>query len=586
MACTTQARVDDIPVARLPSDVSPAWRPTGTQHSALLQLSTDTFQQHARTNNPAFVWSRIDSGSHFRLLTIIPGRPRPEDRPADAQYSPYRPSQGSGHERIPEYETLECTLHDVERGKSPAYTAISYTWGDTAKQAAHITCNLQAMDVTENCYVVLSTLRRLGLYGPFWLDAICIAQSDTLERSAQVTRMGDIFRQAPSTIVFLCEQPYDGGRAPAVALPALRYLPGDIEELRSMSGSELYDDYASLERSSQETAKRGTMLRPEIFYYSPWFTRTWIVEELMLAQQLDFVTEDSESLVPWSIVLKAYRQWRERSLLSDIPDIILMRHPRLKNRSSSALQNIQCDTRSSVTSRINDSIVPGTTAFDPQRLFDVLEATRHFKCSDRKDKLFAVLPLFSNTPDLLRPDYLQSTFEVYRNLTWSFLQHNVSDILSLASFHHSHGGLSWVVDWSDATPQAQRLIHYHHGTEWSAGCWPDRREVYCLLSSDDRALTLRGRSVGQVGMNNRVKLGDGGSAQIRTRQYAARPGDLACIFLGFKVPFMLRYDDGILRLVDECEIEGIMEGQALKDVDRATAYDVDPTGPLEDFEIN
>ncbi|KAK5717625.1 hypothetical protein LTR17_015982 [Elasticomyces elasticus] len=303
------------------------------------------------------------------------------------------------------------------------------------------------------------------------VDHILVGQlpsdvSDTLERSAQATRMGDIFRQAPSTIVFLCEQPCDGGRAPAVSLPALRYLPGHIEELRSMSGSELYDDYASLEQSQRDTANRGTLPRPEIFNYSPWSTRTWIVEELMLAQQLDFVIEDSESPVPWPIVLIPYRQCSERSLLSDIPDIILMRHPRLKDRSSSALQNTQCDPSSSVTSRINDSIVPGngTTASDPQRLFDVLEATRHFKCSDRKDKLFAVFPLFSNTPDLLRPDYLQSTFEVYRNLTWSLLQYNVSDILSLASFHNSHGGLSWVVDGFGLRPQARRLIHYHHAT--------------------------------------------------------------------------------------------------------------------------
>jgi hypothetical protein len=45
---------------------------------------------------------------------------------------------------------------------------------------------------------------------------------------------------------------------------------------------------------------------------------------------------------------------------------------------------------------------------------------------------------------------------------------------------------------------------------------------------------------------------------------ASQIGDIICIFLGAEVPYVLRPDgEGFYKLVGECYIHGVMEGEAL-----------------------
>ncbi|KAK3066559.1 hypothetical protein LTR53_017044 [Teratosphaeriaceae sp. CCFEE 6253] len=460
------------------------------------------------------------------------------------------------------------------------------------------------MAVTRNCHTVLTTLRRLGLRGPFWVDALCINQAQTEERNAQVALMGDTFRQAQSTIVFLCEQEYDGFRAPVVALPELIYTPGKQPDLEEVSETGLFDFYQQDQQDTGTPAGRTT-LKPEIFYYSPWFTRTWrtfgnIVAEVMLSQSLCITTEHCEALVPWPVLSRAYERWRDKYSLSDVPDIVLMRN--LQDRSprpgavkstiqtgaglasymrSEALRDMEVISKSSNGA----SLANGTTL--AQRLFDILEVTRHFVCSDPRDKLFAVLPIAVQAGMTApKPDYIKSAYEIYRDLTLFFLRQNVPDILSLASLHQGYERHSWLVDWADRSPQALRLVRYKESALWSAGDWPACQRIHMKASPKRDVLHLRGRPVGLINMLGSVVLSDGSTSRPRTRQYPARPGDVACVLLGFKVPFLLRRTDVGLQLVDECVIDGMMYGQALTGIDAAEAYEIEPCSGLEDFEIH
>ncbi|TKA83438.1 hypothetical protein B0A55_00320 [Friedmanniomyces simplex] len=518
----------------------------------------------------------------------------------------YEPGRAYTYAESNESEPIVCKLTDVKRGYPLAYTAISYTWGDASKPLRNIICDGQAMSVTRNCHTVLSTLRRLGLAGPFWIDALCINQTDVLERNAQVAVMGDVFRDAPLTVVFLCEQDYDGVRAPVVSLPELEYVPGDANDLEELAEGELFEMYeVVVSPHLVEARKTRTILKPEIFYYSPWFTRTWIVQEVMLSQHLSVLTEHCHALVPWSVVSRAYEHWRKNYLLGDVPDIVLMRQPQdqpvsrhnylnsIAGWARTLRYNTSAVSEKEPVSLLGEDTLSGTTPFDPRRLFDLLEATRHFRCSDPRDKLFALLPLFTgDEPGSLRPDYRTSAFALYRDLTWFFLQCDVPEILSLASLHHAYDGCSWIVNWADPTPQAQRLSQHHRGdgigARWSAGIWPDRHgetKVHITRKLEHHLIVIRGRAIGTVDMRGLVVLGDLRSVRPRTRQHATKSGDMACVFLGFKTPFLLRRGRKWLSVVDEFEIEGVMEGQALADVDDGTAYNNEPPPGLEDFEI-
>ncbi|TKA62758.1 hypothetical protein B0A55_11182 [Friedmanniomyces simplex] len=508
----------------------------------LPELTFET-PQPVQTERSDFRWSQLSSDSHIRLLTISPyssgTAELAPDVPIALRGGIHQPGRAYTYGESNESEPIVCTLTDVKRGHPLAYTAISYTWGDASKPLRNIVCNGQAMPVTRNCHTVLSTLRRLGLPGPFWIDALCINQTDVLERNAQVAVMGDIFRDAPLTIVFLCKQEYDGVRAPVVSLPELEYVPGDTNDLKEVAEGELFEMYeVVVSPQLVEARKTRTILKPEIFYYSPWFTRTW----------------------RWARTLR---------------------------------YNTSAVSEKEPISLLGEDTLSGTTPFDPRRLFDLLEAPRHFRCSDPRDKLFALLPLFTgDEPGSLRPDYRTSAFALYRDLTWFFLECDVPEIVSLASLHHAYDGCSWIVNWADATPQAQRLIRSHHredaGVRWSAGSWPDRRggtKFYITRKLEHHVICIRGRAIGTVDMRGLVVLGDLRSVRPRTRQHATKSGDMACVFLGFQTPFFLRRGKKWLSIVDECEVEGVMEGQALAGVDYGIAYGAEPPPGLEDFEI-
>jgi hypothetical protein len=82
------------------------------------------------------------------------------------------------------------------------YEAISCVW-ENASQPKTITIgqNSDEHTVTSNCYDVLRQLRYPMDEKLFWIDALCIDQSDDKEKTEQVRRMGDVYAQAERVIV-------------------------------------------------------------------------------------------------------------------------------------------------------------------------------------------------------------------------------------------------------------------------------------------------------------------------------------------------------------------------------------------------
>ncbi|KAH6681505.1 heterokaryon incompatibility, partial [Halenospora varia] len=57
--------------------------------------------------------------------------------------------------------------------------------------------------VTSNLYSALTNLRRGGVSRVIWIDALCINQCDSIEKSWQVQLMGEIYQKAAFVIVWI-----------------------------------------------------------------------------------------------------------------------------------------------------------------------------------------------------------------------------------------------------------------------------------------------------------------------------------------------------------------------------------------------
>ncbi|ROV94094.1 hypothetical protein VMCG_08242 [Cytospora schulzeri] len=90
---------------------------------------------------------------------------------------------------------VRCQLTCWPINNAPQYDAISYAWGDPNLRTL-ITINDRRLAVTQNCEYVLRQARWHGMSRYHWVDAICIDQKNNSEKTEQVSRMADIYRDA------------------------------------------------------------------------------------------------------------------------------------------------------------------------------------------------------------------------------------------------------------------------------------------------------------------------------------------------------------------------------------------------------
>jgi hypothetical protein len=149
------------------------------------------------------------------------------------------------------------------------YTALSYTWGDPMPKHS-ILINGKRHRVPQNLFDFMQAyvthswgltadvpFRGFKYTGQFWIDQICIDQSNASERSAQVSIMGNIFKTAEKVLVWLgCD---------AIMVEAARKVrdraPDQYSALRTLLGH-------------------------------AYFSRLWIVQEVALAAKISIACGD------------------------------------------------------------------------------------------------------------------------------------------------------------------------------------------------------------------------------------------------------------------------------------------------------
>ncbi|XXH05938.1 hypothetical protein Hte_012381 [Hypoxylon texense] len=112
-------------------------------------------------------------------------------------------------------DELVISLTSFDPEKSPEYEAISYAWGQPVytKPVRIGDSSEDIIMVTENLDSVLRHLRYIDRSRTLWVDSICINQSNDVEKGAQVSMMGEIYRKAKRVVVFLGAEENNSSRA-------------------------------------------------------------------------------------------------------------------------------------------------------------------------------------------------------------------------------------------------------------------------------------------------------------------------------------------------------------------------------------
>jgi len=281
---------------------------------------------------------------------------------------------------------LACNISVFDLSDFPQYIALSYVWGSADVQH-EINLNGQPFLIRHNLYLALKSISRhvkagdgerdgslqrtaftIDVESPprhwkyFWIDAVGINQTNIRERNHQVRLMSNIYKSAAFVLVWLgpsCEQALD------------LLATADESSIR-----EVFEPYTDRFRAS-------VFSEPLIpFLSSNYWTRMWIVQEFVLANNLLFAA--SSVLASWDCASHLF------------PNIYASRCP---GPYAPAIKLV--NERRQHIFRQKQGIQP-----------DLLELVQRFgllDCSDPRDRVFALSGLIKNdldeARDILPVDY-------------------------------------------------------------------------------------------------------------------------------------------------------------------------------------
>ncbi|KAI1733384.1 heterokaryon incompatibility protein-domain-containing protein [Xylaria scruposa] len=169
------------------------------------------------------------------------------------------------------------------------FATLSYTWGDPSI-TERISVDGKEVEVTKNLADSLRVLRWRDWFHPsgyaVWIDAISINQEDVVEQGAQVARMHHIFASSWTTVAYL-------GNATPNSRDGIQLL----KDLAETWVTEV-DSPPSMVQELQAdpgTLGQGKWLALYEFLQRPYWSRLWVVQEIVLApdNMLMFAGRDS-----------------------------------------------------------------------------------------------------------------------------------------------------------------------------------------------------------------------------------------------------------------------------------------------------
>ncbi|KAI9697116.1 MAG: hypothetical protein M1820_007931 [Bogoriella megaspora] len=262
-----------------------------------------------------------------------------------------------------------------------------------------------------NLYSALKHIRQIGTPDrtgkiPLWVDAICINQTDKIEKTKQVAMMAKIYAAAGRVCIWLGSRDSHGRRVDAMNFVQEIVQDWNPEKLICDQKAQRWINFVFLLRSS-------------------WFSRRWVIQELALAEDATARCDSYE--VHWKDFADAIGF--SSFYLGDIKEVARKVGGKLSDDERADLKALtDLDTPQAV--RLVDEIAnafrkhPSGKLLEPAKELETLVSTlTAFDSSDPRDTIFALLNIARETSSMsiaprrnispLQPDYTQDALRIY-----------------------------------------------------------------------------------------------------------------------------------------------------------------------------
>jgi hypothetical protein len=362
-----------------------------------------------------YLYRPLDTPSTIRILLLEPGELE------DPLHGELRHIDiGAAYEESKQSDTVVTSSQSHDRSllqqESPPshYEALSYVWGEPVYTCT-LTTSQGCISLTPNLKQALQHIRLPDSVRPIWADAVCINQTNLQERGQQVKLMGQIYSKAGRVLIWLGTDPHHRAHTAFVAL--------NWEHPSYQRWRDRYDFVGSSLTAITDVLK------------FPWFSRLWVVQELLLAAGATFF---------WGSEQIDFKYFHFALLICLLDLGLPPQQWMLKSR--------------------------------PNREFlRLLAQTRALQCSDERDRIYAMLSLgYSETDQLsqmittIEPDYTKPAGDLFSEVARLCVQCNkVLELLAEVCHDPRKDAASifpsWVPKWSQCSSFVPLDTSYHNG---------------------------------------------------------------------------------------------------------------------------
>lgn len=392
-------------------------------------------------------------------------------------------------------DPVVCTLEHYQQPRQ-GYEALSYAWGDETDYSL-LQLNGKPFLIKKKLHTALRHLRngidqnesKSGTARLFWIDAICIDQSNVEERNEQVQRMRSIYEGAVRVVVWLGAD-HELEDDEVSFTPSIwsfgKLPPGSIKTTNGALALAIHLAlYETVGGGFDEDQKSwGYLCR---LLSRSWFSRLWILQEIAASQSV--VCTVGRSMITWNTLEKAAIHILDPEFVKEVPCPYIL--PLM---------------------RANNVLKVGLRGADPWNLLTILREVQDAQCTDPRDKIFALKGLLlQDEAEDIEIDYSKSIKRVYADWAWKRIDRLQSlDIFSICadsagssipglySANESEGIPSWTPDLRKALGRDNPLFKRSHSGQLPRGIY--NRPFLVTRSDDGLKLSMVGARSDKVAM--------------------------------------------------------------------------------------
>ena len=381
--------------------------------------------------------------------------------------------------------TIYLTLEVATLDSKLLYRALSYEWGppDIGSPSTRVYLNSYDVPTTPNLRLALAHLEK----GPYyWIDALCINQSDNSERGHQVRQMTRIYQQAYGIDVWLGIEEANS----RLGIDLINQAESAWSETRIMSkGSMVQAGWVEARLADRAYAAHWEGLR-QVFQRSYW-KRLWIIQELVVTLNPDAV------LLHCGSTRASFR-----SLRMLVKQIRTHGHslPYINEKGSNHALGRTIHNSARFVHAISKHVRSWKKHNQSDRHMGLLHLLSEYHeqlCSDPRDRIYALLGTSKLYSDLEIPiDYSISPLDVYQNAAKYIIAGSKRlDVLLYAGSHWPRISTwpSWLPNWEEYNFGNRTIRHHRRG--WNSS---GRLSAIARFSHDNTTLTTNIFIVGTI----------------------------------------------------------------------------------------